>query len=54
MKSSGIMSLETVNRLIEHIFQDLEPSEHLSIEFQVSKPTMAGRSFFEHFIAKVN
>lgn len=54
MKSFGIMSLETADRLIEHIFQDLRPCEHLSIAFQGGEPTMAGLSFFEYFIEKVN
>ena len=54
VKSYGIMSLETADRLIEHIFQDLEPDEHLSTAFQGGEPTMAGLSYLEHFIAKIN
>lgn len=53
-KSYGIMSLETVDRLIENVFRDLNSGEHLNIAFQGGEPMLAGLDYFEHFIEKVN
>lgn len=50
----GIMSLDTADSLIEHVFRDLAPGDHLNLAFQGGEPTLAGLDFFEHFAAQVN
>lgn len=54
VKSHGRMSLDTAERMIEHIFQDLSDGDELTIAFQGGEPTLAGLRYFEHVIECVN
>lgn len=48
--SFGIMSKETTDAVLEHIFADLDPGDALSFVFQGGEPTVAGLGFFSHFV----
>lgn len=54
IRSHGIMSFDTAERLIEHVFQDLAPGDRLDVAFQGGEPTLAGLDFFRHFTEKVS
>lgn len=51
VKSMGVMSLETANRLLESGIQAAGPHGSLQITFQGGEPTLAGLDFFQSFIA---
>ncbi|MDR1643456.1 MAG: SPASM domain-containing protein [Clostridiales bacterium] len=49
----GIMAKETAQRVIESIYKDLNDGDRITFAFQGGEPTLAGLSFFEHFVGKV-
>lgn len=51
VRSYGVMSRETSERIIDQLFLDLESGDALTIAFQGGEPTLAGLPFFEHFVA---
>lgn len=48
--SYGIMTKETTDRMIDHIFGCLSDGDRISIAFQGGEPTLAGLSFFRYFV----
>ena len=51
--SYGIMEKETTEKMVEHLFVTLKKGDRISIAFQGGEPTLAGLSYFEHFIDTV-
>ncbi len=49
----GVMTDETVNRMISKIAADVSHEDMVHFAFQGGEPTLAGLSFFERFIARV-
>ena len=48
--SYGIMPLEVVEKLIGNIFRDINEEDEITIAFQGGEPSLAGLSWFKHFI----
>lgn len=46
--SFGIMERDTADRILEHIFADLEKGDRLTLAFQGGEPTLAGLDYFRH------
>lgn len=46
--SFGIMERDTTDRILEHIFADLEKGDRLTLAFQGGEPTLAGLDYFRH------
>lgn len=53
VRSYGRMSTETMQKMIEHIFVDLEDGDHLTLAFQGGEPTLAGLRYFQQLTALV-
>jgi len=49
----GIMTLKTSELLIRRTFDEVTPDGSVSFAFQGGEPTIAGLSYFQHFIRKV-
>lgn len=54
VRSYGLMSPETVDRIIAQLFADLEPGDHLTLALQGGEPTLAGLELFRHLTAAVS
>jgi uncharacterized protein len=54
VRSYGIMQIETAQRLLDHLFCDLEDGDRLNICFQGGEPTVAGLDFFQQFVAETD
>lgn len=54
VKSYGKMTEDTVIKMIENIYADLEDGDHLTLAFQGGEPTLAGLAFYKTLIAHVN
>jgi uncharacterized protein len=54
VKSYGIMSEETAEKLLKNLFKDVENKDILTIAFQGGEPTLAGLSWFQNFFAMVD
>lgn len=48
----GVMSKETAEAVLGHVFEALGPREPLSITFQGGEPTLAGLDFFRFFVQR--
>lgn len=53
IRSYGLMSQETADRILANIFTDLVPGDHLTLAFQGGEPTLVGLDFFHHITATV-
>ncbi len=53
VKSYGIMSLETAEKLIQTVYTDLPSGDSVSFAFQGGEPTLAGLDFFQSFVELV-
>lgn len=53
VKSFGMMSDKTMNEILDHIQNDMEPGDCLHIAFQGGEPTLAGLAFYQKFVAKI-
>lgn len=53
VRSFGRMKPEVTTKLIDHVFQDLEDGDHLTIGFQGGEPTLAGLKYFQNFVKQV-
>ena len=51
--SHGIMSRETMEKIIGNIHRDLDEGDEISIAFQGGEPTLAGLPWFENFVASM-
>ena len=51
VKSFGKMTLETAQKMIVHIYADLEDGDTLTLAFQGGEPTLAGLDFFESIVS---
>lgn len=51
--SHGKMKEETVQKMIENIFADLNDGDRLTLAFQGGEPTIAGLDYFQHVITLV-
>lgn len=51
--SYGKMSLETMTKMIENIFVDLENGDQLTLAFQGGEPTLAGLNYFQKMVETV-
>ena len=51
--SYGIMTPETVQAVLVHIFCDLDPGDRITFAFQGGEPTLAGLDFFRDFVCRV-
>lgn len=51
VRSYGRMSLDTMKRMLDNIYIDLDDGDTLSFAFQGGEPTLAGLSFFQEFVA---
>ncbi|MFI3253607.1 MAG: SPASM domain-containing protein [Eubacteriales bacterium] len=54
IKSHGIMSEETVEILLNKVFETLDSGDQFTIAFQGGEPTLAGIEFFQHFSHEVD
>lgn len=52
--SYGIMQPETTQAIVQNIYTDVTEGDDITFAFQGGEPTLAGLSYFEHFIAQVN
>ncbi|WP_179394149.1 radical SAM/SPASM domain-containing protein [Lacticaseibacillus absianus] len=50
VRSYGKMKAAVVDEMIPNVYADLNDGDELSIAFQGGEPTLAGLSYFEHFI----
>lgn len=50
VKSHGIMKREVTEKMIDNIFLDLDDGDHMTFAFQGGEPTVAGLSYFRHFV----
>ena len=50
VKSYGIMKIETMKRIIDNIYKDLEDGDHFHCAFQGGEPTLAGLEFFQELV----
>jgi uncharacterized protein len=50
VRSYGIMSRETAERILDHTFCDLEAGDSVTFGFQGGEPTLAGLDFFKGFV----
>lgn len=50
MPSCGVIRPETVGRIIDNIFSDLEDGDRLTLAFQGGEPTVAGLECLQHFV----
>ena len=48
--SSGIMTKQTVNSLLQNVFCDLEMGDNITFAFQGGEPGLAGIDFFAYFV----
>lgn len=53
VRSYGKMKTETLKKMIENIFTDLENGDQLSLMFQGGEPTIAGLGYFQQLIAYI-
>lgn len=51
--NSGMMSAGTADALIREAFAALDPGGQVTFAFQGGEPTLAGLSYFRHFVEKV-
>jgi len=51
IRSYGIMSLETAEKILNSVRADMSPGDRLSIAFQGGEPTLAGIDFFSGFFS---
>ena len=54
IKSHGIMTEDTMNTLIEKVFDAFKEEAKITFAFQGGEPTLAGLDYFKSFINKVN
>ena len=52
--SYGIMSNETVDKILDNIFVDMVEGDELNFGFQGGEPTLAGLPWFRYFVDNVN
>ena len=52
--SYGIMIEETVDKILDNIFIDIDDGDELNFGFQGGEPTLAGLPWFHYFIKSVN
>jgi uncharacterized protein len=48
------MDRETVDKIIENLYQDLNQGDDITLAFQGGEPTLAGLEWFKYFVAAVN
>lgn len=48
--SYGLMSRETVEKILENIRTDLKPGDQINFAFQGGEPTLAGLDFYRYFV----
>jgi len=53
VQSYGKMKHEVAEKMIEQIFVDLNDGDHVTLAFQGGEPTLAGLSYFRHFVELV-
>lgn len=53
VQNYGMMSHETVKKMLEHVFFDLEDGDKITFCFQGGEPTLAGIAFFQMFVDEV-
>ena len=52
--SYGMMTKETVTKILKNLQAELTEGDRISFAFQGGEPTLAGLSFFEHFVSVVS
>ncbi len=52
--SFGLMSLDTVDKMLENILSETDPGDAVSFVFQGGEPTLAGLPFFRAFVEKLS
>lgn len=53
VRSYGIMPEDTTDQLLQNVFSELQPGDHVTFAFQGGEPMLAGLSYFEHFVKAV-
>lgn len=53
VKSYGMMSEETMTKILSNLQKDLEPGDHLHMAFQGGEPMLAGLSFYKKLVAHI-
>ena len=53
VRSFGIMQPEVMEKMVDHIYDDLEDGDHMTFAFQGGEPTLAGLSYFDEFVTYV-
>lgn len=53
VESHGLMSKDTVNKMIDNVYVDLNDGDKLTIAFQGGEPTLAGLAYYEYVVACV-
>lgn len=53
IRSYGIMSTETADRLVRNVFENLHDGDEITFSFQGGEPTLAGLDFFIGFVSAV-
>jgi len=53
VRSFGNMKEDVMEKIIDQIFIDLDDGDAMTFAFQGGEPTLAGLSYFEHFVAYV-
>lgn len=53
VRSYGKMKQDTMEKMIENIYADLEDGDHLTLAFQGGEPTLAGLAYFQRVAQKV-
>jgi uncharacterized protein len=53
VKSYGIMTKETTERMIDNVFKNMHADDEITFAFQGGEPTMAGLDYFRYFVETV-
>lgn len=54
ISSYGMMTHATADAIVQTIASESEPGDHIHFAFQGGEPTLAGLSFFRHFVSRVS
>ena len=50
--SFGVMQPATTQKMLENIYCDLQPGDHITFAFQGGEPTLAGLDYFRNFVSQ--
>lgn len=52
--SFGVMSQETMTKMLDNIYSDLAAGDHITFAFQGGEPTLAGLEYFRSFVSHIS